>query len=53
LAREASFEVRRFPVFFGVRAHGHSHWNFDWASKKKFIKRTVAFSSKLKNLVKK
>jgi len=40
--------VHRFPVRFGPRAHGISHWNVNWAAKKKFIRRTVAFSIELK-----
>ncbi len=39
--------VRRFPVHFGERAHGRSHWNVDWRSKIKFIRRTVHFSTGL------
>ena len=43
--------VHRFPVQFGPRAYGVSHWNVDWAAKKKFIRRTVDFSIDLrKNL---
>lgn len=40
--------VFRFPVEFGERAHGISHWNVNWASKKKFIMRTIDFSFELK-----
>lgn len=40
--------VHRFPVRFGPRAHGVSHWNVNWAAKKKFIRRTVDFSIDLK-----
>lgn len=40
--------VHRFPVRFGGRAHGVSHWNVNWAAKRKFIKRTVDFSLQLK-----
>lgn len=43
--------VRRFPVRFGERAHGVSHWNINWAAKRKFIKRTVDFSLKLRRCV--
>lgn len=43
--------VRRFPVRFGERAHGVSHWNVDWAAKLKFIRRTIAFSLELKKKV--
>lgn len=47
-ARVQGLAVHRFPVRFGPRAHGVSHWNVDWASKKKFIRRTVDFSIDLK-----
>ncbi len=40
--------VRRFDVLFAKRAHGTSHWNVDWKSKLKFIRRTVAFSLTLR-----
>lgn len=47
-ARKSGFPVYRFPVLFAERAHGVSHWNVNWAAKRKFIKRTVDFSLKLK-----
>ena len=47
-AQYLGFKVHRFPVRFGERAHGISHWNINWASKLKFIRRTVDFSLKLK-----
>ena len=40
-------KVQRFPVYFGKRLHGLSHWNIDWRSKIKFIKRTMDFSFSL------
>jgi len=40
--------VYRFPVKFGERAYGTSHWNINWASKMKFIRRTIDFSFELK-----
>lgn len=43
-ARRKRLRVRRFPVTFGPRAHGSSHWNVDWTAKPKFIARTVRFS---------
>ncbi|MDO8772572.1 MAG: glycosyltransferase family 2 protein [Burkholderiaceae bacterium] len=44
-------KIYRFPVRFGERAHGVSHWNVNWAAKRKFIRRTVDFSLQLrKNL---
>ncbi len=47
-ARVQGLAVHRFPVRFGLRAHGVSHWNVNWAAKKKFIRRTVDFSIDLK-----
>lgn len=43
-ARRAGLKVRRFPVHFGPRAYGASHWNSGWMARIKFIKRTLAFS---------
>lgn len=51
-ARQAGLAVHRFPVLFGRRAHGVSHWNVNWAAKRKFIKRTVEFSFQLKKSLK-
>jgi glycosyltransferase involved in cell wall biosynthesis len=50
-ARRTGLEVARLPVVFGERAHGMSHWNVDWRSKVKFIKRTVVFSLDLRRRV--
>lgn len=47
-ARTRGLSVLRFPVRFGERAHGVSHWNVNWASKRKFVRRTVDFSLELK-----
>lgn len=47
-ARTKRLSIHRFPVKFGERAHGVSHWNVNWSAKVKFIKRTVAFSLQLK-----
>lgn len=47
-ARKAGLKVHRFPVHFGERLHGVSHWNINWAAKRKFIKRTVDFSLQLR-----
>lgn len=47
-ARVKGLSVHRFPVHFGERAHGVSHWNVNWAAKWKFIHRTVGFSLQLK-----
>ena len=48
LARRQGLTVARFPVEFGRRAHGSSHWNVNWAAKWKFIQRTVRFSLELR-----
>ncbi|MBI1920088.1 MAG: glycosyltransferase family 2 protein [Geobacter sp.] len=47
-ARLAGLRVYRFPVLFGERAHGVSHWNVNWAAKRKFIRRTIDFSLQLR-----
>lgn len=47
IARKNGLAVKRFPVYFGKRAHGTSHWNFSLASKIKFIRRTLDFSLRL------
>lgn len=47
-ARVSGLAVHRFPVRFGARAHGVSHWNVNWAAKRKFIRRTIDFSLELK-----
>ena len=50
-ARESGCRIKRFPVRFGDRIHGVSHWNVNWPSKWKFIRRTVDFSLRLRGLV--
>lgn len=47
-ARIQGLKIVRLPVYFGQRKFGTSHWNVDWRSKLKFIKRTLSFSFKLK-----
>jgi polyisoprenyl-phosphate glycosyltransferase len=47
-ARQRGVRLIRFPVRFGERAHGVSHWNVDWTAKQKFIERTVKFSLELR-----
>ena len=47
-AKCAGLPVCRFPVRFGARVHGTSHWNVDWRAKRKFIRRTVEFSLQLR-----
>ena len=51
-ARLAGLQVCRFPVLFGERAHGVSHWNVNWAAKRKFIRRTIEFSLQLRKSLK-
>ena len=50
-AQRHGLKVHRFPVRFGSRAHGVSHWNVNWAAKRKFIRRTVEFSIQLKKKI--
>jgi len=50
-AQSFGLKVHRFPVKFGERAHGVSHWNVNWAAKRKFIRRTVDFSFQLKKKI--
>lgn len=47
-ARQRGVPVVRFPVVFGARPHGESHWNVNLASKRKFIERTMKFSFELR-----
>lgn len=47
-ARRQKLKIHRFPVRFGERAHGISHWNVNWAAKRKFIHRTLTFSLQLR-----
>jgi glycosyltransferase involved in cell wall biosynthesis len=48
MAKKRGLDVIRFDVVFPPRIHGESSWNKGLASKWKFIKRTVDFSTKLK-----
>jgi glycosyltransferase involved in cell wall biosynthesis len=48
-AQKCGLKVYRFPVRFSERVHGVSHWNVNWAAKRKFIRRTIEFSLQLKN----
>jgi glycosyltransferase involved in cell wall biosynthesis len=52
LARSNRLVIHRFPVRFGKRAHGVSHWNVNWAAKRKFIRRTIDFSLRLRREIK-
>ena len=47
-ARKNMLKVIKFPVLFGDRRYGHSSWNISFASKYRFIKRTIKFSFELK-----
>lgn len=47
-ARAHGLKIDRFPVRFGKRAHGVSHWNINFSSKIKFIRRTLSYSIQLK-----
>ena len=47
-ALSKDYTVFRFPVKFTKRIYGHSHWNINWSSKWKFIKRTIKFSFDLR-----
>ncbi len=51
-AKLSKIRIYKFPVKFGDRAFGVSHWNVDWKSKKKFIYRTIEYSLKLRRILK-
>lgn len=52
VAKRKKMKVLRFNVSFPERIHGTSSWNTGFAAKRKFIKRTLDFSKKLKkNLI--
>lgn len=44
IAKVSSLEIKRFPVLFGKRAHGTSHWNVSFSAKIRFVKRTLLYS---------
>lgn len=49
MAQKKGLKIERFDVLFSDRAHGESHWNNgSLKAKRKFIKRTLDFSVKLK-----
>ncbi len=52
MAKKQKMNVIRFEVLFPERIHGTSSWNTGLAAKKKFIKRTLEFSRKLKKHLK-
>lgn len=47
-ARRSGLEVLRFPVVYGPRARGRSHWNRGLVSKCRFIRATLAASAAIK-----
>lgn len=53
MAKKNRYEIIRFPVLFRKRIHGQSSWNTSIATKLKFIKRTIDFTIKLRNHIKK
>ncbi len=53
MAHKAKLKIKRFPVYFGERVHGISHWNINWKAKVKFIKRTIDYSFHLYSRLKK
>ncbi|HLD77283.1 MAG TPA: glycosyltransferase family 2 protein [Rickettsiales bacterium] len=53
MAKIKGLKIIRFPVLFPQRIHGFSSWNNSFADKWKFIKRTIAFSFKLRKNIKK
>ena len=48
MAKRAKLKVIRFPVKFGDRAFGSSHWNISLSAKAGFIKRTLVYSFNLR-----
>lgn len=48
MAQKKHLDIVRFPVYFPARIHGTSSRNTGLAAKRKFIKRTLTFSQKLK-----
>lgn len=47
-AHNHGLKILRFPVKFGERAHGVSHWNINLTAKWKFIRRTLKYSLQLR-----
>ena len=48
MARASDMNIIRVPVIFPPREHGHSTWNVGFASRLKFIKRTIKYSFELR-----
>lgn len=51
LAKKSGYAMIRFPVLFGKRIHGESHWNRSMKDRWKFIKRTIAFTMELRKML--
>lgn len=51
MAKKMGLSIFRFPVHFSSRLHGVSSWNINWASKKKFIIRTIKYSLSLRKQI--
>lgn len=49
IAKSDGYKIKRLSVKFPDRIYGISHWNIDFKSKLKFIKRTLKFSFRLKS----
>ncbi len=49
LALREGYDVLRFDVRFGDRAHGESKWAFSWSSKARNIARTLRFMRALRS----
>jgi len=50
-ALNQDIKIYRFPVKFGQREHGISHWNTSWSAKWRFIIKTIKYSIKLKKII--
>lgn len=48
LASIRGLPIHRFPVRFGDRVHGSSHWNVNWTAKRRFILRTIDYSIEMR-----
>jgi glycosyltransferase involved in cell wall biosynthesis len=53
MAIQSGLKIKRFPVIFSERAYGISHWNVNFTSKYRFIKRTLIYSFGLHRRMKK
>jgi polyisoprenyl-phosphate glycosyltransferase len=51
MAKKKGLDIKRFPVFFGERAHGVSSWNVSPTAKFRFVKRTLIYSFALRKKV--